>query len=86
MQSMKKLNTVISKNPSKTNINSSPSLESEIQNLQEENVLLLETLHNTQEMLEAYYQANLELVSAIGRSEETMLRARRVISRFIKNP
>jgi hypothetical protein len=60
-------------------------LQKQNEELKLENQLLLETLHKVQEELETYYMANIEFISAIRRSENTMIRARSIVSRLAKN-
>jgi len=59
--------------------------EGERQSLAEENDLLLAQLHQVQEELESYYLANRELQSVMGESQQTLHRARTVISRLVCN-
>jgi hypothetical protein len=82
---MKTTNTHSS--PSSKNVQTSKLNELQKQNeeLKLENQLLLETLHKVQEELENYYMANIELISAIRSSENTMIRARSIVSRLTKD-
>lgn len=60
-------------------------LQKQNEELKEENQLLLETLHKVQDELETYYMANIELISAIRNSENTMIRARSIVTRLAKD-
>lgn len=59
--------------------------EGERQSLAEENNLLLAQLHQVQEELESYYLANRELQAVMGQSQQTLHRARAVVSRLVCN-
>ncbi|WP_313409670.1 hypothetical protein [Stutzerimonas kunmingensis] len=57
-------------------------LQAKAQSDAEENELLLNQLHQVQEELENYYLANREILAVMGQSEQTLHRARGVISRM----
>lgn len=57
-------------------------LQAKAQSDAEENELLLNQLHQVQEELENYYLANREVLAVMGQSEQTLHRARGVISRM----
>ncbi|WP_349616775.1 hypothetical protein [Azotobacter salinestris] len=59
--------------------------ESDRQSLAEENDLLLAQLHQVQEELESYYLANRELQAVMSQSQQTLHRARAVVSRLVCN-
>lgn len=71
-----------SKNAQTSKLN---DLQKQNEELKEENQLLLETLHKVQDELETYYIANIELISAIRNSENTMIRARSIVTRLAKD-
>jgi chromosome segregation ATPase len=58
-------------------------IRASLQSLTEENELLLAQLHEVQEELEKYSLANREILATMGQSEDTLHRARNVISRMV---
>ena len=59
--------------------------EAHQESLTKENELILMQLHQVQEELESYYLANKEMATTIGQSQQTMQRARGVVTRLISH-